>query len=100
MLPLLSSLSQLLLDPYYRTLDGYICLVEKEWLWLGQKFLLERRPATPARSESDLLCPFFILFIDATWQLLQQHPTTFAFNELFLITLLDHVFNSLFGTFI
>ncbi|KAK9322773.1 protein-tyrosine phosphatase-like protein [Lipomyces orientalis] len=34
----LSSLAQIFLDPYFRTIDGFIILVEKEWLACGHRF--------------------------------------------------------------
>jgi len=34
----LSSLAQICLDPYFRTIDGFITLVEKDWVSFGHRF--------------------------------------------------------------
>jgi len=42
----------------------------------------------------------FVQFIDCVYQLLQQFPTQFEWNEAFLITILDHLYSCRFGTFL
>ncbi|KAE9987992.1 hypothetical protein EG328_000936 [Venturia inaequalis] len=162
----LSALAQLCLDPYYRTLDGFIVLVEKDWVSFGHMFRhrsghlnsekwfeienerIAAKPAdftsstssngnafqnaissargflTPKNDNSDPegvdapppsskhakedpfatktgeISPIFHQFLDATWQLLNQHPTRFEFNERFLKRLLYHLYSCNYGTFL
>uniref|UniRef100_A0A6P7GL31 phosphatidylinositol-3,5-bisphosphate 3-phosphatase n=1 Tax=Diabrotica virgifera virgifera TaxID=50390 RepID=A0A6P7GL31_DIAVI len=44
--------------------------------------------------------PIFLQFIDCVWQVTQQFPNAFEFNESFLITILDHLYSCRFGTFL
>ncbi|KAI4497148.1 hypothetical protein M0802_007632 [Mischocyttarus mexicanus] len=91
------SLAGLLLDPYYRTIQGFQALIEKDWLSFGHKF---SDRCGYISSDGKELAPIFTQFIDATYQLLQQYPHKFQFNELFLLTLHDHVHSCKYGTFI
>lgn len=174
----LSALSQLCLDPYYRTMEGFIVLVEKDWLSFGHQFRyrsgflgsekwfdienervggsrsgVSDSSYSPARGagsalESALLSakgffnknrneskeslvdsegetaqldspksakvsaddkpvtkvketsPVFHQFLDATYQLVYQHPTKFEFNERFLRRLLYQLYSCQYGTFL
>ncbi|KAI9692313.1 MAG: hypothetical protein M1822_006544 [Bathelium mastoideum] len=178
----LSALSQLCLDPYYRTMEGFIVLVEKDWVSCGHQFrhrsgflssekwfeieneriggnrrtengasvgaggggnafedaLLRAKgffnkknesreslidedgemqpfdspPSVKAgslsgRATEDRLTtkvketsPVFHQFLDATYQLLYQHPTRFEFSERFLRRLLYHLYSCQYGTFL
>ena len=163
----LCALSQIMLDPYYRTMEGFIVLVEKDWLSFGHMFGLrsahlnheswftvdsdalagstvkpgendgrgdaienalasarrffnkkdssgdpedpsavdEAKPAPTTGPEAQAtrlkdVSPVFHQFLDATYQLLRQHPTRFEFNERFLRRLLYHVYSSQYGTFL
>ena len=180
----LSALSQLCLDPYYRTLKGFMVLVEKDWVSFGHQFahrsgflssekwfnienerishdtnkppslvgqgsgagnalenaLLSAKgffnkdnnsrdslgksddelqsmdtgsPATKSSTNTAKnakedksttkvkeTSPVFHQFLDATYQLLQQHPTRFEFNERFLRRLLYHLYSCQYGTFL
>eukprot|EP01135_Chromosphaera_perkinsii_P005769 Nk52_evm12s360 gene=Nk52_evmTU12s360 len=97
---IISSIAQLLLDPYFRTFKGFQMLIEKEWLHFGHhfsdRFSHFGRIGTKLRNNS----PVFILFLDCVWQILGQFPSAFEFNELFLIFLGHNASFSTFGTFL
>eukprot|EP00727_Mastigamoeba_balamuthi_P011806 m51a1_g7248 hypothetical protein (1280) ;mRNA; r:130275-135432 len=93
-----SSLAQLCLDPYYRSLVGFEVLLEKEWLSFGHKF--EARYGHGDGRPSDQRSPIFPQFVDCVYQLTQQFPFSFQFNEKFLVALLDNLYSCRFGTFL
>lgn len=187
----LSSLAQICLDPYFRTIDGFIALVEKDWVGFGHRFrdrcgflgsdkwfiektsngppivdeanpdcdddslsrtnsiatgalgearealekgfgqaknffnTVNRTAPPPPDSDPDSdtidrktklatlastpanittkpreVSPVFHQFLDATYQLLQQNPTRFEYNERFLRRLLYHLYSCQYGTFL
>ncbi|CAK7208648.1 phosphatidylinositol-3-phosphatase ymr1 [Sporothrix bragantina] len=168
----LSALSQIMLDPYFRTIDGFIVLVEKDWLSFGHMFQQRsgylnsekwfvtqndamagtkidpgesdgrnfdnavasarrffKKSLSQDKDDSDgdgaaatgddasndkqtgpveegqatrpkEISPVFHQFLDATYQLLRQHPTRFEFNERFLRRLLYHLYSCQYGTFL
>lgn len=91
-----TSLSQLLLDPFYRTVAGFQILIQKEWLSFGHKFYSR----TMSPQAHDDYSPVFLQWLDCVWQVLQQFPFSFEFNSLLLEVIAEHVYSSRFGTFI
>ena len=94
----LSGLVCLIMDTYYRTTDGFMVLIEKEWIQSGHKFN-DRigYDDVPPRNERS---PVFLQFIDCVWQVTQQFPTAFEFNEFLLLDVLDALYSCRFGTFL
>jgi hypothetical protein len=74
----LLSLAQLMMDPYYRTLEGIIVLIEKEWLSFGHHFS-ERSFGwlENGKVKLDRTSPIWLQFVDCVWQLKQQFPLSF-----------------------
>ncbi|KAK1169498.1 myotubularin-related protein 2 isoform X1 [Acipenser oxyrinchus oxyrinchus] len=95
----LTSLAMLMLDSYYRTIQGFQVLIEKEWLGFGHRFQLRIGHGDKNHTDADR-SPVFLQFIDCVWQMTRQFPAAFEFNEYFLITILDHLYSCLFGTFL
>ncbi|CAE6420670.1 unnamed protein product [Rhizoctonia solani] len=126
----LSSLAQICLDPYFRTLRGFYVLVEKEWLSFGHKFLdrcghlssekLFVTAPSEGGSSSDAAqaffasvqnkfsgqshlketSPVFHQFLESLWQIHRQFPTRFEYNEDFLLKVYYHLNSCQFGTFL
>uniref|UniRef100_A0A8C3PB53 phosphatidylinositol-3,5-bisphosphate 3-phosphatase n=1 Tax=Chrysemys picta bellii TaxID=8478 RepID=A0A8C3PB53_CHRPI len=95
----LTSLAMLMLDSYYRTIKGFEALIEKEWISFGHRFAMRVGHGDDDHADADR-SPIFLQFLDCVWQMTKQFPAAFEFNELFLITILDHLYSCLFGTFL
>lgn len=93
-----TALTQVLLDPYCRTYIGFQQLVEREWLQPGHPFSL--RCGHTSSTKASERSPVFLLFLDAVWQVLNQYPCSFEFNERLLIKLFEHAYVSEFGNFL
>ena len=125
----LSAVSQLCLDPHYRTIRGFQVLIEKDFISFGHRFLdrcghlsSEKFFLAPVdgAGSSDVAqalfasvqnrfsgnhhiretSPVFHQFLEAVRNIQRQFPARFEFNELFLRELHTHLYSCQFGTFL
>lgn len=120
------SLVEVCIDPFYRTIDGFIILIEKEWISFGHRFnercghvQQESKFYNHTNEEGNFQrkikhlnqrykhqknmkfeSPVFQQFLDCIYQLQLQYPKAFEFNERFLRRLVYHLYSCQYGTFL
>jgi hypothetical protein len=84
------------MDPYFRTIEGFQILIEKDWISFGHRF----KDRCGHVDKSDQNSPIFFQFIDCVYHIWKQFPTFFEFNEEFLLFLVEQTYSCLFGNFL
>ncbi|CAK9815996.1 Myotubularin-related protein 4 [Anthophora plagiata] len=97
--PQIVALAQILLDPYYRTMEGFQVLCEREWLDFGHKFA-DRCGQTVGYEDPNERCPVFLQWLDCVHQLTLQFKCSFQMSSAYLVKLAQHTYSQLFGTFL
>ncbi|CAG8506618.1 9718_t:CDS:2, partial [Scutellospora calospora] len=115
----LVSLAQIMVDPFYRTIKGLQVLIEKEWVSSGHPFrsrgdlpnnLFNSDPRLHSKNKRHFKelqnlqpapAPVFLLFLTCLHHILEQFPSAFEYNDLFLLCLARAAAgNSPFGDFL
>ncbi|XP_072849819.2 phosphatidylinositol-3,5-bisphosphate 3-phosphatase MTMR6 isoform X1 [Pogona vitticeps] len=91
------SLGSVLLDPFYRTIKGFMVLIEKDWIAFGHKF---SDRCGQLDGDPKEISPVFAQFLESVWHLTEQFPQAFEYNEAFLLQIHEHVHSCQFGNFI
>ena len=93
------SLVQIILDPFFRTIEGFAILIEKEWVSFGHQFAT-RNGCDFRKEKKKERSPIFIQFIHAVYQMTVQFPTVFEFNSNMLLFLCNEIYSNKYGTFL
>ncbi|KAM9777655.1 LOW QUALITY PROTEIN: myotubularin-related protein 9 [Neosynchiropus ocellatus] len=97
---LISTLAQVIMDPCCRSLEGFLALLEREFIQAGHPF--QQRCAHSAHSHARLQqeSPIFLLLLDCVWQVWRQFPLAVGFSEALLLRLASEAYASDYGTFL
>ncbi|XP_054416941.2 myotubularin-related protein 7 isoform X1 [Pongo abelii] len=72
-------------------------LIEKDWISFGHKF---NHRYGNLDGDPKEISPVIDQFIECVWQLMEQFPCAFEFNERFLIHIQHHIYSCQFGNFL
>ena len=98
--PQLTSLSMLMLDPFYRTIKGFAVLIEKEFISFGHQFAERCGWSKKGFQDEHERSPIMVQWLDCVYQCIHQHPNDFEFNEELLLFLAKHLYSGWFGNFL
>ena len=96
----ITAFSQLLIDPYFRTIRGYMTLIEKDFVSFGHQFRYRNGYYSKEEVNENQQSPILLQYLDATQQLLTQYPMYFEFNMKFLLFIANSINSGLYGTFL
>jgi len=96
----ITAFSQLLIDPYFRTIKGYMTLIEKDFVSFGHQFRYRNGYYSKEENNDNQVSPILLQYLDATHQLLVQYPMYFEFNMKFLLFIANNINSGLYGTFL
>ena len=99
----ITSMAQIIMDPYYRTIEGFQCLIQKMWVIFGHPFakrVAHIKVIKKDEKDENGESPVFLHFLDCVQQLLVQFPSAFQFSETYLLGMLDCVYSCMFETFL
>ncbi|XP_055605256.1 myotubularin-related protein 9-like, partial [Uranotaenia lowii] len=99
---IISSITQIILNPDCRTIKGLQALIFREWLQAGFPFSTRHKHScyTPASQRHKTSSATFVLFLDCVYQLFHQFPGSFEFDSRYLVMLFEHSYCSQYGTFL
>ncbi|KAI3383740.1 hypothetical protein SNEBB_002903 [Seison nebaliae] len=93
-----TSLTQILLSPHSRTMNGFMELIDKDWIQFGHKFY-DRCQLLAVYNPKEY-SPIFTQFLDCVWQLQNQYPQLFEFNNQFIRDIYHLHLSNLFPNFL
>lgn len=105
-IPLICSLVKIIIDPFYRTIEGFIQLIKYEWVYCGFDFKHRNKKigiyfnnygnngnnSVPKQKTEH--CPIFFLFIMSLYQIFIQFSCHFEFDYYFLKEILVNSYYS------
>ena len=95
----LVAVANLLLDPHYRTLKGFLAVLDKDWLCGSHKFAERLGLGGNEKYRAKGISPVFLQFVEGVVQLVRKSPNAYEFNERFLLFLCVAPWSGKIGSF-